>query len=148
MALRRLKTLPVNLDGMTTDLTDLLAGTADGGFAVDDEGRIIVWTRAEGGGRTGRMIRDVPVAQEVLALIRERLAVPAPPESATNGAPLTRREVEILQMLANGLKTKAIALRLHVSPATVSNHVQNILRKLAAHSRLEAVAYARRPRLI
>lgn len=58
MALHRLKTLPVDLDAMTTseatELTNLLAGTADGGFAVDDEGRILVWTRAERGGRTVR----------------------------------------------------------------------------------------------
>ena len=153
MALHRLKTLPVDLDAMTspqaTDLTDLLAGTADAGFAVDDEGRILVWTRAERGGRTVRLIRDVPAAQELLVLMRKRLAVPAaPPEPTTAGAPLTRREVEILHMIADGLKTRAIALRLHVSPATVRNHVQNILRKLDAHSRLEAVAQARRGRLI
>jgi hypothetical protein len=54
MALHRLKTLPVNLDAMTTDLTDLPAGTADVGFAVDNEGRIICWNRAEGeGGPSG-----------------------------------------------------------------------------------------------
>jgi DNA-binding CsgD family transcriptional regulator len=151
MALYRLKPLPVNLDAMATsqatDLTDLLAGTADAGFAVDDEGRILVWSRAERGGRTVHMIRDVPAAQELLALIRKRLAVPAPPEP-TNGAALTRREVEILHMIADGLKTRAIALRLHVSPATVRNHVQNILHKLDAHSRLEAVAHALRVRLI
>src|SRR5512143_2885636 len=145
VALHRLKTLPVDLDAMTTHL---LAGTADDGFAVDDEGRILVWTRAERGGRTVRLIRDVPAARELLALIRKRLAVPAPPEPTTNGAALTRREVEILHMIANGLKTRPIALRLHVSPATVRNHVQNILRKLDAHSRLEAVAHARRRSLI
>jgi DNA-binding CsgD family transcriptional regulator len=153
VALHRIKTLPVDLDAMTTsqatDLTGLLAGTADGGFAVDDEGRILVWTRAERGGRTVRMIRDVPAAQELLALMRKRLAVSAaPPEPTTIGAPLTRREVEILHMIADGLKTRAIALRLHVSSATVRNHVQNILHKLDAHSRLEAVAHARRCRLI
>jgi DNA-binding NarL/FixJ family response regulator len=153
MALDQLKTLPVTLEAMMTSseataLADLLAGTANGGFAVDDDGRIIVWTRANGGGRTVRLIRDVPAAQELLAVIRKRLAVAAPPEPATTGAPLTRREVEILHLLSNGLKTGAIALHLHVSPATVRNHVQSILRKLDAHSRLEAVAHARRGRLI
>jgi DNA-binding CsgD family transcriptional regulator len=153
MALHQLKTLPVTLDAIMTSseataLTDLPAGTANGGFAVDDDGRIIVWTRANGGGRTVRLIRDVPAAHELLAVIRKRLAVAAPAEPATTGAPLTGREVEVLHMMANGLKTRPIALRLHVSPATVRNHVQNILRKLDAHSRLEAVAHARRCRLI
>jgi two-component system NarL family response regulator len=41
-----------------------------------------------------------------------------------------------------------MAERLHVSPSTVRNHVQNILEKLGAHSRLEAVAYATRQRLL
>jgi DNA-binding NarL/FixJ family response regulator len=143
------KISPVNLDAKmpseATALADLLAETANGGFAVDDDGRIIVWSRAPGGGRTVRLIRDVPAAQELLAVIRKRLAGAAPPEPATKGAPLTPREVEILHLLSNGLNT---ALHLHVSPATVRNHVQNIMHKLDAHSRLEAVAQARRRRLI
>jgi DNA-binding NarL/FixJ family response regulator len=146
------KISPVNLDAKmpseATALADLLAETANGGFAVDDDGRIIVWSRAPGGGRTVRLIRNVPAAQELLAVIRKRLAVPAPPEPETKGAPLTPREVEILHRLSNGLNTRAIALHLHVSPATVRNHVQNIMHKLDAHSRLEAVAQARRRRLI
>jgi DNA-binding NarL/FixJ family response regulator len=73
--------------------------------------------------------------------------VPAPPDGTGLGE-LTRREVEILHLIATGLNTKDAAERLHVSPATIRNHVQNILGKLGAHSRLEAVAYATRNRLI
>jgi DNA-binding NarL/FixJ family response regulator len=65
-----------------------------------------------------------------------------------NGDALTRRETEILRMIATGVSTKATADKLHVSPATVRNHVQNILGKLGAHSRLEAVAMANRQRLL
>jgi len=50
--------------------------------------------------------------------------------------------------MVEGLNTAMAAERLHVSPATVRNHVQNILGKLGAHSRLEAVAQARQHRLI
>jgi DNA-binding NarL/FixJ family response regulator len=61
---------------------------------------------------------------------------------------LTQRECEVLSLIGEGLNTKAIAERLHVSWATVRNHAQNILLKLNVHSRLEAVAYVRRHRLL
>ena len=43
---------------------------------------------------------------------------------------------------AGGANTRALAERLHVSPATIRNHAQNIFAKLGVHSRLEAVAFA------
>lgn len=55
---------------------------------------------------------------------------------------LTRRELEILQMLAKGLSNEAISRQLYISPTTARNHIQNILGKLGVHSKLEAVAYA------
>lgn len=63
--------------------------------------------------------------------------VPEVPDES--GEPLTRRQVEVLQFLAEGWTTVAIAEMLVVSLSTVRNHVQTILRKLDAHSRLEAV---------
>src|SRR5688572_32204104 len=50
----------------------------------------------------------------------------------------SRREIEVLRLVAAGGRTKTVADALHVSPATVRNHVQNILGKLGAHNRLEA----------
>ena len=55
---------------------------------------------------------------------------------------LTRRELEILQLLAKGGTTSGIAAQLHISRTTVNNHVQNILRKLDVHTRLEAIRRA------
>jgi DNA-binding NarL/FixJ family response regulator len=50
--------------------------------------------------------------------------------------------------MREGLNTEHAARRLHVSSATIRNHVQNIFGKLGVHSRLEAVAYATRHRLL
>lgn len=61
---------------------------------------------------------------------------------------LTAREIEVLDLLAEGLSNQAIADRLSVSHNTVRNHVQNLLTKLHAHSRLEAVATAVRQGLV
>jgi DNA-binding NarL/FixJ family response regulator len=60
-----------------------------------------------------------------------------------NGS-LTRRELQVLTLLAEGLGSKAIAQELVISPKTVASHVQRILAKLGAHTRAEAIAIAYR----
>jgi DNA-binding NarL/FixJ family response regulator len=59
-------------------------------------------------------------------------------------AQLTPREKEVLQALAEGLESKQIAERLHISVLTERNHVMSILTKLGVHSRLQAVVFALR----
>ncbi len=60
---------------------------------------------------------------------------------------LTARELEVLNLLADGLGQKKIAQALFITPKTVATHIQRILTKLDVHSRAEAVAYAHRNRL-
>jgi DNA-binding NarL/FixJ family response regulator len=64
------------------------------------------------------------------------------------GSDLTVREYEMLQLMAAGLGNKEIADRLSLSLHTIRNHVQNVLMKLGAHSKLEAVAIATREGLV
>ena len=64
------------------------------------------------------------------------------------GWDLTPRERQVLDLLALGESKEAIARRLFLSTNTVRNHIQNILTKLGAHSRLEAVAAAAREGLL
>jgi PAS domain S-box-containing protein len=99
---------------------------------------------------TVHLFRDVTASKEIETLVRERLAQTLPPPSPGSEPPpeLTRRELEILRLVAGGASTRAMAERLHVSPAIVRNHVQHILAKLGVHSRLEAAAYATRHRLL
>lgn len=67
-------------------------------------------------------------------------------ERNTNGLPileqLTRQEMRVLELMAKGLDNRSIAERLVVNYTTVRSHVQNVLEKLGAHSKLEAVARA------
>jgi PAS domain S-box-containing protein len=60
---------------------------------------------------------------------------------------LTPRQAEVLRLLARGYSTHQIARELHLSPETVRNHVRHLLRALGVHTRLEAVAVARREHL-
>jgi DNA-binding NarL/FixJ family response regulator len=65
--------------------------------------------------------------------------LPASPEDAPR---LTERETEVLRLVAKGMSYKQIAQRLHLSHRTVQNHVQNTLRKLQLHNRVQLVRYA------
>jgi DNA-binding NarL/FixJ family response regulator len=70
----------------------------------------------------------------------ERQQLPAPR--------LTEREMEVLKLVAQGMNNRDIAKELFISENTVKNHIRNILEKLHLHSRMEAVVYAVREKLL
>ncbi len=80
-------------------------------------------------------------ADELLARLRGLLR--RAPTAAAHST-LTRRELEVLRLLAEGLDQGAIAEQLVISPKTVGTHIERVLAKLGAHSRAEAVALAYR----
>ncbi len=79
----------------------------------------------------------------IAELATERL--PRIPPSAIK---LTARELEIINLIADGLANKEIAKHLSIEAQTVKNHIHNILDKLQLHTRLEAVEYARDRKLL
>lgn len=70
----------------------------------------------------------------------ERPSIPAPR--------LTQRELEVLKLVAKGMNNRDIAKDLFISENTVKNHIRNILEKLHLHSRMQAVVYAVREKLL
>jgi two-component system NarL family response regulator len=86
-----------------------------------------------------RSLRSVLEGQLVVPQRAARGGIEAEPGGLTA---LTRREREVLSLLAEGLNSEQMAERLHVSTHTIRTHVQNVLDKLNLHSRLEAAAYA------
>lgn len=82
-------------------------------------------------------------------LLQPALPVMSAPERLTGPEePLTARELEVLQLLAQGLPNKIIATRLHITEHTAKFHVSSILMKLGAASRTEAVTTAARRGLL
>lgn len=87
------------------------------------------------------------IARRVLERFRARSATPAVPAAtptapatpAAETSPLTPRESELLRMIAKGFTFETIGTLLDISPHTVVAHVKKIYRKLAVHSRSEAV---------
>jgi DNA-binding NarL/FixJ family response regulator len=61
---------------------------------------------------------------------------------------LTDRELEVLRLVAKGLSNREIGAELYIAENTAKNHVRNILEKLHLHSRMEAVVYAMREKLL
>ncbi|MBX5446141.1 response regulator transcription factor [Sphaerobacter sp.] len=131
---------PVLLLVDTPDLAPeaLRAGVAGLLLRDADPDEIVAALRAAGQGLTVLDPRAVPF-----------LTTNSPPQTAPDtGEPLTPREREILQLIAQGLPNKSIALQLGISEHTVKFHVGSILDKLGASSRAEALARAARAGLI
>jgi DNA-binding NarL/FixJ family response regulator len=90
-------------------------------------------------------------SDELLVRIRGLVARDGSGTGNGNGSArtsLTNRELDVLRLLAGGLKQTDIAARLVISPKTVGGHVERILEKLGAHSRAQAVALAYQQNLV
>lgn len=137
---RRSATKVVMLTGSADDRVLVQAIEAGcSGFLTKERavGEVVAAVRAAAAG-------EVVVTPQQLAHLLPRLRRTA----STPPWQLTEREVEVLRLVAAGLPNKAIARELHLSTNTVRNYVQAILRRLDAHSKLEAVATAVRVGLI
>jgi two-component system, NarL family, response regulator LiaR len=115
--------------------------------------------RALTAGATGYLLKNVSSAELASAIRSAHADKPVlAPEAAqaliqratrqSPGQDLSAREREVLKLLTSGLSNRAIAERLIVSPSTVDYHVSNILGKLGAATRTEAVAIAMQHHLV
>ena len=114
------------------------AGVA--GFILKDA------TDNEIAGTIHRVAGGAPALPRALSrsLFSHVAAQPRPPErhEANDAAQLTRREREVIALIADGLSNKEIAAHLHIATHTVKSHMHVILEKLGLHTRLEVAAYA------
>ena len=83
---------------------------------------------------------DVDLSAELASSILDEMRAPAPPERPAS--PLTKREEEVLQLIADGLSTTEVAKHLFISGKTVKNHLASIYEKLEARDRTQAVLSA------
>jgi two-component system, NarL family, nitrate/nitrite response regulator NarL len=84
------------------------------------------------------------IAGRLLGQIRDGsplAAMASAPDAAEETPALTRRELEVLQLVADGLSNKEIATSLFITEGTVKNHVHNALEKLQLENRTQAAAY-------
>ncbi len=100
-------------------------------------------------GERERARRELEALRELSAGPGEAAAqAPHPDPRPTPVPALSKRELQVLQLLASALDTRQIAENLGISPITTRNHITPVVSKLGARNRLEAVLYASRRRLI
>lgn len=81
------------------------------------------------------------IAGCLLAEIRDGAVTRRAPPASQGASTVTRRELEVLQLVADGLSNKEIGARLWITEGTVKNHVHNALEKLQLENRIQAAAY-------
>jgi DNA-binding NarL/FixJ family response regulator len=92
---------------------------------------------------------DILLPRSVIMGIAQRVAAQREASADRRAVePLTPRELEVLRALTEGLATPEICDRLFIAPNTLRTHVQNIMGKLHVHSKLEAVSFALRHRIV
>lgn len=98
-----------------------------------------------------RTIRSVAQGEKVLpshlteslfSQIVERAVKSTGNDKLIESVRMTKRERQVIELIADGLMNKEIAQKLHLSTFTVKSHVHNILEKLALHTRLQIARYA------
>jgi DNA-binding NarL/FixJ family response regulator len=107
--------------------------------------------RALEAGAVTYLLKDM-IAEKMMTVIREVADGGRPIPSAVGQqlanrmfqAPLTDREIEVLQLVARGMRNKEIAAELKISVETVQGHLKNIFAKLSVQDRTEAVSVATR----
>lgn len=90
--------------------------------------------------------RRAPLRRAIAAFVTRLRRAPATDAAAAAPVaahPLTRREHEVVMLVAEGLTNAQIAERLWISPGTVRRHLQNAFAKLGVHTRTAAVARVR-----
>jgi DNA-binding NarL/FixJ family response regulator len=88
------------------------------------------------------------IAGELLVRLRNLLHRRADPDASRFARRLTKREHEVLELMAEGLQHDEMGQRLFISPKTVATHVEHILHKLGARGRAQAIAIAYHHRIL
>ena len=113
-------------------------------LTADHLQRLITLADAESGGTPTDPSSQPEDRDRRAAALHQPTAATAATTATALAEPLTRKEIRVLQLLAEGYSNNAKADKLFVSDSTVRTHLRNINLKLSARSRTQAVACARR----
>jgi PAS domain S-box-containing protein len=136
---------------LATESYDVLARTASADPRLLNISIVVLRASRQSKTLAVHLFRDVSESRRVQMQVQRELATVASEserELGTAGTRLTRRELEVLRLLTTGVGNSQIAQTLGISPITVRNHIEHVLAKLDVHSKLEAVVFAARHRIV
>lgn len=138
--------------GRTTESYDVMAKTSSGSYRLLNVSIVVLKGKSARSTLAVHMFRDVSEARrsqlEVQRGLLEASQASGQRDGEDSAGRLTRRESEVLGLLATGLANAKIAEVMGISVTTVRNHIDHLLTKLGVHSKLEAVVYAARHRIV
>lgn len=146
--------------GRPTDHYDVLARTKDGGRLWINMSIAVPPSPNPKGIAAVHLFRDISRRRRAEELAKATLStletlLPMYKDNSADLDPypvpapnLTRREMEVLRLLAGGMDTRQVAQELDVSYTTARNHIEHIITKLGVKNRLQAVVYASRHHLL
>jgi len=137
------RVIVIDLRPVEEDVVEFVKAGATGFLAkrarIDD---LVATVRSVAG---GAKVVLPPLTGALFSYIAKRTVARSAP-AASEATRMSKREREIIDLIAEGLSNKEIARRLHIATDTVKSHVHNILEKLALHNRLQIAAHALRAR--
>ncbi len=91
----------------------------------------------------GSKILPPHLTESLFSQIVEKAVIESTPSKIIESVKMTKREKQVIELVADGLTNKEIAQKLRLSTYTVKSHIHNILEKLALHTRVQIAKYAR-----
>ncbi len=137
--------------GRGTESYDVMAKTSSGSHRLLNVSIVVLKGKTAQSTLAVHLFRDVSEARRSQLEVQRGLLEASQASGHRDGDPrgqLTRRESEVLRLLATGLGNAKIAEMMGISVTTVRNHIDHVLTKLGVHSKLEAVVYAARHRIV
>jgi len=138
--------------GRSTENYDVMAKTSAGSHRLLNVSIVVLKGKSARSTLAVHLFRDVSEARrtqlEVQRGLLEASQASGRPDGEDPRGRLTPRESEVLRLLATGLANARIAEVMGISATTVRNHIDHVLTKLGVHSKLEAVVYAARHRIV
>lgn len=135
-----IKIIVMDLLPVETDILEFVEAGASGFILKDDKVQEFLKTIrlvAE-----GKEVLPTNMTESLFSQIIERAASGVNKKKIIQAVIMTKRERQVIELIAEGMSNKEIAFNLHLSPYTIKSHVHNILEKMSLHTRVQIAKYA------
>jgi DNA-binding NarL/FixJ family response regulator len=135
-----IKIIVMDLMPLEDDILDFVKAGASG--FILKEAKVNEFIKTINSVAAGEKVLPTHMTGSLFNQIIDRAVNGTPASELEQAVKMTKRERQVIELIADGLANKEIGKLLHLSPFTVKSHVHNILEKMALHSRVQIATYA------